>query len=76
MVRRGTRRSWRPCLTTCWCPRAMKTERRIRRKTVNETNAATERATASVDETMEPIEASEERNAAMETEGMSGPPRG
>ena len=54
----------------------MKTERRIRRKTVNETNAATERATASVDETMEPIEASEERNAAMETEGMSGPAQG
>jgi hypothetical protein len=40
--------------------------------TVDETRAATERATASVDETMEPIEANEERNAAMETEGMRG----
>jgi len=40
--------------------------------TVDETNAATERATASIDEAMEPIEASEERNAAMETEAMRG----
>ena len=44
-------------------------------ETVDETKAATERATASIDETMEPIEASEERNAAMETEGMRGPRR-
>lgn len=43
--------------------------------TVDETKAATERATASVDETMEPIEACEERNAAMETEGMKGQKR-
>jgi hypothetical protein len=43
--------------------------------TVDETRAATERATASIDETMEPIEANEERNAAMETEGMKGPRR-
>lgn len=43
--------------------------------TVDETRAATERATASIDETMEPIEASEERNAAMETEGMKAPRR-
>ena len=42
---------------------------------LDETKAATERATASIDETMEPIEASEERNAAMETEGMRGPKR-
>jgi len=41
--------------------------------TVNETRSATERAAASVDETMEPTEASEERNAAMEAEGMKGP---
>jgi hypothetical protein len=41
--------------------------------TLDETKAATERAIASVDETMEPIEASEERNAAMETQGMRGP---
>jgi hypothetical protein len=41
----------------------------------DETKAVTERATASVDEAMEPIEASEERNAAMETEGMKGPRR-
>jgi hypothetical protein len=41
--------------------------------TVNETRSATERATASVDEAMEPIGASEERNAAMEAEGMKGP---
>jgi hypothetical protein len=41
--------------------------------TVNETRSATERATASVDEAMEPIEASEERHAAMEAEGMKGP---
>ncbi|TXC85495.1 hypothetical protein [Paraburkholderia azotifigens] len=43
--------------------------------TVDETRAAAERATASIDETMEPIEADEERNAAMETEGMRGPRR-
>lgn len=43
--------------------------------TVDETKAATERAAASIDEAMEPIEASEERNAAMETEGMRGPKR-
>ena len=43
--------------------------------TVDETMAATERATASIDETMEPIEACEERHAAMETEGMRGPRR-
>lgn len=42
---------------------------------VDETKSATERATASIDETMEPIEANEERNAAMETEGMKGPRR-
>ncbi|MGA7781200.1 MAG: hypothetical protein WCA85_26315 [Paraburkholderia sp.] len=42
---------------------------------VDETKAATERATASIDEAMEPIEASEERNAATETEGMKGPRR-
>lgn len=41
----------------------------------DETKAAAERATASVDDAMEPIEASEERNAAMETEGMRGPKR-
>jgi hypothetical protein len=40
--------------------------------TVEETIAATERATASIDEAMEPIEASEERNAAMEAESMRG----
>ena len=39
----------------------------------DETNAAAERAMASVDEAMEPIEASEERNAAMESESMKGP---
>jgi hypothetical protein len=39
---------------------------------VSETRAATERATASVDEAMEPIEASEERHAAAEAEGMKG----
>lgn len=38
-----------------------------------ETKAAAERAAASVDEAMEPIEASEERNAAMESELMKGP---
>jgi hypothetical protein len=43
--------------------------------TIDETRAATERATASIDEAMEPIEASEERNAAMETESMKGPRR-
>src|ERR1700684_1838249 len=38
--------------------------------TVDETRAATEREPATVDETMDPIEACEERNAAMETEAM------
>jgi hypothetical protein len=41
----------------------------------DETKAAAERATASVDEEMDPIEASEERNAAMESESMKGPRR-
>jgi hypothetical protein len=40
--------------------------------TADETKAAAERATAFIDETMDPIEASEERNAAMEIEGMKG----
>jgi hypothetical protein len=39
---------------------------------VDETRSATERATPSIDETMDPIEANEERNAAMETGGMKG----
>ncbi|REE07085.1 MULTISPECIES: hypothetical protein [Paraburkholderia] len=37
--------------------------------------AAAERAMASVDEAMEPIEADEERNAAIESESMKGPKR-
>lgn len=37
-----------------------------------ETRAAAERATASVDEAMDPIEANEEWHAAMESEGMKG----
>jgi hypothetical protein len=41
----------------------------------DETEAATERAAASVDEAMDPIEASEERTAAMESEAMKGPRR-
>jgi hypothetical protein len=41
----------------------------------NETRAAAERATASIDEAMDPIEANEEWNAAMESEGMKGPRR-
>jgi hypothetical protein len=41
----------------------------------DETKEAAERAAASIDETMEPIEASEERNAAMESEAMKGPKR-
>jgi hypothetical protein len=38
----------------------------------DETKAAAERAMASVDEAMEPIEAIQERNAAMESESMKG----
>ncbi|MFM0032638.1 hypothetical protein PQR70_41220 [Paraburkholderia madseniana] len=41
----------------------------------DETKAAAERARASVDEAMEPIGASEERNAAMESESMKGSKR-
>ena len=41
--------------------------------TTDEMKAASERAAASIDEDMEPIEASEERNAAMESERMKGP---
>jgi DTW domain-containing protein YfiP len=40
--------------------------------TADEMKAAAERAAASIDEAMEPIEASEERNAAMESEVMRG----
>ena len=43
--------------------------------TADEMKKAAERAAASIDEAMEPIEASEERNAAMESEGMKGPKR-
>jgi hypothetical protein len=38
-----------------------------------ETDATVERAAASIDEAMEPIEASEELNAATEAEAMKGP---
>jgi len=41
----------------------------------DEAKAAAERAAASIDEAMDPIEASEERNAALEFEGMKGPKR-
>ncbi|VWB11172.1 hypothetical protein [Burkholderia lata] len=41
----------------------------------DETRAAAERANASIDEAMDPIEANEEWNAAMESEGMKGPRR-
>lgn len=41
----------------------------------DEMKAANERVTASVDEAMDPIEADEERNAAMESEWMKGPKR-
>jgi hypothetical protein len=41
--------------------------------TADETIAEAERAAASIDEAMEPIEASEERNAAMESEAMKRP---
>ncbi|MDO8650614.1 MAG: hypothetical protein Q7R66_00285 [Undibacterium sp.] len=40
---------------------------------IDETKAAAERAAASIDEFMEPIEASEERTAAMESEKMKKP---
>ncbi|NPT57797.1 hypothetical protein [Paraburkholderia elongata] len=39
---------------------------------IDETKAAAERAAASIDEAMDPIEASEERTAAMEIEAMKG----
>ncbi len=42
---------------------------------VGESKGAAERAAASIDEAMDPIEASEERNAAMESECMKGPKR-
>jgi len=38
-------------------------------------HSAAERATASLDESMEPIEASEERHAAIEAEAMKRPSR-
>ena len=41
--------------------------------TASEMKAAAERAAAAIDEDIEPIEASEERNAAMESEFMKGP---
>ena len=41
----------------------------------DEMKAPNERATASVDEATGPIEADEERNAAMESEWMKGPKR-
>lgn len=41
----------------------------------DEPHSAAERAAATIDEAMEPIEASEERTAAMELESMKGPKR-
>ena len=41
----------------------------------DDTKADAERASAAIDEAMEPIEASEERNAAMESEAMKRPQR-
>jgi hypothetical protein len=41
--------------------------------TVDAARSATERANATVDEAMDAIEASEERNASMEAEGMKAP---
>ncbi|BCG02075.1 hypothetical protein PPGU19_066430 (plasmid) [Paraburkholderia sp. PGU19] len=41
--------------------------------TLTEARSVTERAIASLDESMEPVEASEERNAAIEAEGMKRP---
>ncbi|NIF44913.1 hypothetical protein F3J14_29435 [Burkholderia sp. Tr-862] len=41
----------------------------------DEARAAAERATASIDDEMDPIEANEEWNAAMESEAMKGPRR-
>ncbi len=43
--------------------------------TLDAATAATERAAAFVDDAMDPIEASEERHAAMESEEMRGPRR-
>ncbi|GJH01165.1 hypothetical protein [Paraburkholderia terrae] len=40
---------------------------------LDEARSVTERATASLDESMEPVEASEELNAAIEAEGMKRP---
>ena len=57
-------------MPTCWFPPSNDDEELG--AAADETKAAAERATAAIDETMEPIEASEERNAAMETEGMRG----
>ena len=45
------------------------------RRGLDDAEAATERAASSIDEAMEPIEASEERTAAMEAEAMKGPRR-
>ena len=41
--------------------------------TADETREAAERAATSVEDEMDPIEASEERNAALESESMKGP---
>ncbi|WP_323120393.1 hypothetical protein [Burkholderia alba] len=41
----------------------------------DETRAAAERATSSIDDAMDPIEANEEWQAAMEVENMKGPKR-
>ncbi|RDK00871.1 hypothetical protein [Paraburkholderia lacunae] len=42
---------------------------------VDEATAVTERATAFIDDDMDPIEAGEERNAAIEAESMKGSKR-
>ena len=41
--------------------------------TFDDTRSASERADSSIDDAMEPVEASEERNAAMEIESMRHP---
>ncbi|GAB3627022.1 hypothetical protein PTE30175_05035 [Pandoraea terrae] len=43
--------------------------------TADEMRAAVERAETAIEDDMDPIEASEERNAALESEGMKGPKR-
>ncbi len=71
---RGTPPSYAPCCTTCSKPPGEDSlEDEGARFVSDETRSAAERAMTSIEDEMDPIEASEEWHAAMDAENMKGP---